>query len=263
MVEEHGGDMTARDKKDARRIQAEFAFEEVNHSGRGGRRDRGDREREREPPPHSRQQPQPPQPAHTPDGPARPPNVVNRRREAFGGTLTTEGGANPSNTNNSTPYQSRPSSPPRANLDPAVSECVVINFELTFFDGNIRRHAAFLARLESLAANPSTAVPVIKSATRGYRNSESSARDLISTIWNVLDRSLEHTASIVNAFVDLLDDDEKKQDLLASWKGFVIEVSSNLFCKAVTVNTDMSNACSNVDNSLILFQTALAPNMPE
>ena len=40
----------------------------------------------------------------------------------------------------------------------------------------------------------------------------------------MLDRNLEHTASIVNAFIDLVDDDEKKQDLLASWNGFAVEV---------------------------------------
>jgi E3 ubiquitin-protein ligase ZNF598 len=81
-----------------------------------------------------------------------------------------------------------------------------------------------MARLQSLATNPTTAVPVVKAAVREYRASESSARDLISTIWNVLDQNLEHTASMVNAFVDLLDQEEKKQDLLASWKGFAIEV---------------------------------------
>ena len=83
-----------------------------------------------------------------------------------------------------------------------------------------------MARLQSLAANQTTAVPVVKAAVRGYRASESTARDLILTIWNVLDQNLEHTASIVNAFVDLLDQEEKKQDLLASWKGFAIEVCS-------------------------------------
>lgn len=81
-----------------------------------------------------------------------------------------------------------------------------------------------MARLQSVATNQATVVPVVKAAVRGYRASESSARDLISTIWNVLDQNLEHTASIVNAFVDLLDQEEKKQDLLTSWKGFAIEV---------------------------------------
>ena len=81
-----------------------------------------------------------------------------------------------------------------------------------------------MARLQSLAPNPSAAVTAVKAAARSYRSAESSARDFILTIWNVLDRNLEHTASIVNAFIDLLDEEEKKQDLLTSWKGFNIEV---------------------------------------
>ena len=94
---------------------------------------------------------------------------------------------------------------------------------MIYFPNN-RRHARFLARLQSLTANPSTAVPVIKAATRGYRLAETTARDLILTIWNVVDQKLEHTASIVNAFVDLVDEEEKKQDILVSWKTFEIEV---------------------------------------
>lgn len=64
----------------------------------------------------------------------------------------------------------------------------------------------------------------VKAATRGYRTTETSARDLILTIWNVLDRNLDFTASIVNAFVDLVDEEDKKQDILSAWKGFAIEV---------------------------------------
>ena len=86
-----------------------------------------------------------------------------------------------------------------------------------------------MTRLQSLTTNPTTAVPVIKAATRGYRLAETTARDLILTIWNVVDQKLEHTASIVNAFVDLVDEEEKKQDILASWKSFEIEVCRSLF----------------------------------
>ncbi|KDR73781.1 hypothetical protein GALMADRAFT_251582 [Galerina marginata CBS 339.88] len=220
MVEEHGGDMTSRDKKDARRIQADFMFEEVGHNGRHGRRDRErdrDRDRDREPPPHQQQQPQ-----ATTSAAARqpPPGGGGRRREGFGGALTEAGPTpaqqptnadrltRPSTRPSSTRPPSRPSTPqPNPEVDPAVAE----------------RHADFLARLQSLAPNPSTAVPAVKAATRSYRSTESSARDLILTIWNVMDRNLEHTASIVNAFIDLVDEEEKKQDLLSSWKGFAIE----------------------------------------
>lgn len=65
-----------------------------------------------------------------------------------------------------------------------------------------------------------------KSAIRSYRSSESGARDLISTVWNVLDHNLDGTASIINATVDILDEEEKKSDLLRAWNGFKVEVMS-------------------------------------
>jgi E3 ubiquitin-protein ligase ZNF598 len=110
MVEEHGSDMTSRDKKDARRIQAEFEFEEVGIGGRRGRRDRGDREREREPPPH-----QPPGAVPGPATPARP-NV--RRREGFGANLTTETAPDQS----SRPNHTANISPPPGDIDPVTAE---------------------------------------------------------------------------------------------------------------------------------------------
>ncbi|CAL1705376.1 unnamed protein product [Somion occarium] len=191
MVEEHGADMTAKDKKDARRIQAEFEFEEVGGPGRRGRRDRGDREREREPPP---------QPV-----PSRPANAGARRREAFSGNLTVD--TTPISTSRQQSRQGSPS-PSASNVNPAILE----------------RHTAFLARVSSLAPNPNGAVPAMKAAVRSYRANESAARDLILTIWNILDHNLEDTASLVNALVDLLDDEEKKNDLLKAWNGFKVEV---------------------------------------
>ncbi len=88
----------------------------------------------------------------------------------------------------------------------------------------IRRHVAFISRLESLAPNP-TAVSAVGAAIRSFRVAESGARDFILTVWNVMDRNLEHTASIINAFVDFLDEEERKLSILSSWKGFVVEVT--------------------------------------
>ncbi|KAJ7627854.1 hypothetical protein DFH06DRAFT_1442719 [Mycena polygramma] len=68
------------------------------------------------------------------------------------------------------PPPQAPSPPlPRAGGDPAVAAL----------------HASFLARLASLAPNPSTALPAARAAIRSFRASESSARDLISTLWSV------------------------------------------------------------------------------
>ena len=97
----------------------------------------------------------------------------------------------------------------------------------------IRKHAAFISRLESLAPNPTAAVSAVGAAIRSYRVAESGARDFILTVWNVMDRNLEHTASIINAFVDFLDEEERKQVILTSWKGFVVEVNQNQISFAI------------------------------
>ncbi|KAF9220168.1 hypothetical protein BS17DRAFT_715431 [Gyrodon lividus] len=192
-VEVHGADMSSRDKKDARRVQADFEFEDAGGSSRRGRRDRGDREREREPPP-------------TQNIPQAAPRAVPRRREAFGGHLTTEMGGGQT-MQSSGPSRRASPSPSRGDVDPISDE----------------RHAAFIARLQSITPNPNSAVPAVMAAIRGYRANESSARDLISTVWNVLDNNLDDTASIINGVVDFLEEEEKKRGLLASWNGFKIE----------------------------------------
>jgi len=92
------------------------------------------------------------------------------------------------------------------------------------YSPNYRRYAAFTSRLHSLAPHPTTAIPAVKAAMRGFRTSESSARDLISTIWNIMDQDMDDTAGVVNAVVDLLEEEDKKKDLLTSWNRFKIEV---------------------------------------
>lgn len=78
--------------------------------------------------------------------------------------------------------------------------------------------------MASTAANTPRAVGAVELSLRSYRNSESAARDLISSIWNVLDQNLDASATIVNMIVDLLDEEDKKKDLLSAWNGFKLEV---------------------------------------
>ncbi|KAI0672758.1 hypothetical protein C8Q78DRAFT_1121771 [Trametes maxima] len=193
-VEEHGAEMSARDRRDARRVEAQFEFEEAAAgAGRRGRRDRGDREREREPPPHQAAQP--------PGGGARPQAAGARRREAFGGGLTAESAQAPGPSSQQASRRQSPA--PDLGDDPRLSVLV--------------------GRLQGLVPNPTSAVTAVKAAVRSYKASESSARDLISTVWNILDRNLDGAASIVNTLVDLVDDDEKKQSMLGAWNGFKVE----------------------------------------
>ncbi|GAW06780.1 c2h2 finger domain-containing protein [Lentinula edodes] len=216
MVDEHGASRKV--------VGIEFA------SGAGGGRDIGSRNN-RDPPP--RQQP-PPLP------PPAPSQNQSRRRQAFGGALTS-GDATPTT-----------SSPAPVNIGPGLgisrrsSPTANADREDTFVDPAVAdRHSAFLTLLSNLAPNPSSALTAVKAAARGYRAGESTARDLIGIVWNVLDVSqnkgsgksgtegLEPTARVINSFVDLLEEDEdrdgieekdkKSLELLREWKGFEIE----------------------------------------
>lgn len=210
-VEEHGAEMSARDKRDARRVQAEFEFEEVGGApGRRGRRDRGDREREREPPPHAPPTAQPP----GANG-SRPQAAGARRREAFGGNLTANGASLQANSS-----RRQSPSPSPADGDPRLS--------------------ALVARVASLAPNPTNAIPAVKAAVRSYRATESAARDLISTVWSILDRNLDGTASVVNVLVDAIDEEDKKRDLLSAWNGFKLEVRHSLDRQSLSMSATYS-----------------------
>ena len=114
-VEDHGGDMSSRDKKDARRVQADFAFEEVGGRHGHARRDRDrDRDRERDPPRQQQAQTSLSSAAAT----VPPAGSGARRREAFRGGLTQAG-----ETENSNHGLSRPSSPQATTeVDQAVIE---------------------------------------------------------------------------------------------------------------------------------------------
>lgn len=195
MVEEHGADMRTKDKKDARRIQPDFIFDTSSHGG--GQHNR----REREPPPQNGSN------LLSPPG-------LSRRRDAFGAALT-----------GVQPHPSNRANSPLMGSDP-VDEFVFLALVSIPSHRPLyhRKEVALWERLENLAPNRTAAATAIKSATHSYRSAESNARDLILTVWNVMDRHLEHTESIVNALVDTLDEEEKKQDILSSWKGFVIEV---------------------------------------
>ncbi|KAF7341130.1 E3 ubiquitin-protein ligase hel2 [Mycena venus] len=209
LVEEHGGEMGKGGRRAAQRVEAGWdeAGPGRGHGhgrGRGRERDRDrDREREREPPPHPpAQQTQQAQPQ-----PQRPPGG-GRRREGFGAALTVEGSdAPPPPVPTPSPPLPRAGAAPAAEVDPAVAA----------------QHTAFLARLASLSPNPTTALPAARAAIRSFRASESSARDLISTLWSVVDQRMESAASIVNALVDLLDEGEQREAVLSAWRGFEVE----------------------------------------
>jgi hypothetical protein len=222
MVEEHGAEMSSRDKKDARRVNAAFEFQDApsgpnrrrgggpessgggGGSGSGGARERGQRES---------------QPQIAP----RPTLGSDNRHSLFGAHLTTE-----RDGNNSSPESSRQqgATPPPPSMDPLTAEYVSFYIHQRAVDANFflpRRYTAVFARLRMLTAHPTNAIAGVKLALRDYTASQSAARDLISTVWNTLDCELDATASIINLVVDFLEEEEKKTDLLSAWNTFKIE----------------------------------------
>lgn len=101
--------MSSRDKKDVRRVQTGFAFDDAVGSSR---RNRPTREREQEPPPTSNRPP------------IRP---TGSRREAFGGRLTGDAGR----PGSATPPSSTPV-PPVLSTPPEDADLVVCEY-VTFF----------------------------------------------------------------------------------------------------------------------------------
>lgn len=81
-----------------------------------------------------------------------------------------------------------------------------------------------MARVANVTSNSSSAATTVRLAIRSYRASESAARDVISIFYNMVERDIETTASLIIPLVDLLDDEDKKKELLEAFNGFKIEV---------------------------------------
>ena len=124
-----------------------------------------------------------------------------------------------------------------------------------------RRLFCLTARLHSLTANSPNALRAIEAAIRSYVSSESSARDLISTLWNISDRRLEDTASAVNAILDVLEDEEKKRNLLSSWNSFKIEVLHKKTTTRPSYHSFTLRSHRNADNSPTSLLPALERGM--
>jgi len=225
--------MSSRDKKDARRVNAAFEFQDASSSsnrrrgggpgggggGNGGGRDRGQRDS---------------QPQLAP----RPTQGSDSYRNPIGANLTTSGDVN----NSLEPSRHQTPSPPPPSMDPVTAE----------------RYTAIFARLRNLTEHHTNAIAGVKLALRDYTASQSGARDLISTVWNTLDRDLDATASIINLVVDFLEDEEKKMDLLSAWNAFKIERRREL-PDLIIVPASAGVDYASIANSRVLSAHRVAP----
>ncbi|KAN0116623.1 hypothetical protein V8E52_005767 [Russula decolorans] len=226
MVEEHGAEMSSRDKKDARRVNTAFEFQDAPPSsgrrrgggpdggggGSGGGRERGQRDS---------------QPQIVPR-----PILGSESRHShslLGAQPTTERDANDSSPE---PSRQHAHSPLPQSMDPVTAE----------------RYTAVFARLRTFTQHPTSAVAGVKLALRDYTASQSGARDLISTVWNTLDCNLDATASIINLVVDFLEEEEKKTDLLNAWNSFKNERRRDLPPDLITLPTTTGTDYARIAN---------------
>ncbi|KAI0265756.1 hypothetical protein BGY98DRAFT_1091879 [Russula aff. rugulosa BPL654] len=218
MVEEHGAEMSSRDKKDARRVNAAFEFQDAPSSS-GRRRSES-------------------------------------RHSLIGAHLTTEGDANDSSPELSRQQAHSPlpqsMDPVTAEYVSFYPHLCATKYQLLV----PRRYTAVFARLRTLTQHPTNAVAGVKLALRDYTASQSGARDLISTVWNTLDCNIDATASIIDLVVDFLEDEEKKTDLLNAWNTFKDERRRDLPPDLITLPTTAGTDYARIANGRAVSATS-------
>lgn len=89
------------------------------------------------------------------------------------------------------------------------------------------RHAALLSRMSMLVNDSSTKLASFRSSVRQFKNNESSAKDMLDTLFNVLDQDPEATSGVVREIANLFDapsDRDKQKAILEALNAFRIEI---------------------------------------
>lgn len=201
-VEVHKAELSSKELQEAMRIEANFHYEDPaavgSSSGRhtgGGRRSGGvgRRGRDREPEPATASDPLGLSSlalrANVPGaGPAN-----HSRRIHFGGHTTSGSEA--------TQQQAANAAVARASGAGSTTE---------------ERHAAFLAKVTQVLSGSEAKVTSFRSSVRAFRSGEMSANDLVDNIYSLVG-DVDNSASVVHGLMDLLEDADKRNDVLAAW----------------------------------------------
>ncbi|ORX38336.1 hypothetical protein BD324DRAFT_578052 [Kockovaella imperatae] len=93
-------------------------------------------------------------------------------------------------------------------------------------DASAQRHAALLSRVTMLVNESTVKLSSFRSAVRQFRNNESTANDMVDTIFHVLDRDVDATSSVVREVAGLFDgpeEQEKQSAILESLNAFRVK----------------------------------------
>ncbi|PWN53284.1 hypothetical protein IE53DRAFT_190151 [Violaceomyces palustris] len=203
-VSEHGSELSSRERREALRIEANFTYEDGGGDSSRGARSGGRRKgakggranRDTDSGPEVSDPLGVSALASRSNVPGAGPASNTSRRAMFSGSLT-------------------PSSP-------AVGPSPGPSSSATADASTAERHAAYLNRVLSILKGSESKLNSFRASVKTYRASEMSAKDLVHTISSVVG-DLDESAIVVNGLVDLLEDEEKKGDVLQAWNSLRVE----------------------------------------
>lgn len=134
------------------------------------------------------------------------------RRTGFGNALTAdepaEGGRGKGKATNGTATPSRIDEP----------------------EGTDEMQTELLERVATMVEYSETKLSSFRHAIRSYKNNEAPARDLVDTVYSVLNRDSEDTSRVVRRIADTMrGDDDKVRGILTALNAFKIDVSLTLW----------------------------------
>ncbi|KAL1405818.1 hypothetical protein Q8F55_007496 [Vanrija albida] len=206
-MEEHGEAMSQKDRAQARQLHIDFSSRpESGPSRTGGRGGRGfslaNANNGRDGP-QTQQIAPPPMNAAQAEQQRRQIQTdrqeEGRRRKAFNTGLTGSNGATPSGSAGPSGRQTpvEPASgtvTPRDDVDEATQS----------------RHAALITRVSMLVNDSQTKMASFRSAIRQYKNNESGVKDMLDTVYHVLDEDADSTAGVLREVANLFNGDGEK-----------------------------------------------------
>ncbi|BEI87477.1 uncharacterized protein CcaverHIS019_0101950 [Cutaneotrichosporon cavernicola] len=219
MMEEHGEQMSQRDRAQARHVHLEFsARPDAGSSRAGGRgfslgtRDGPQAQQLSAPPMNAAQAAQQRRQIQTDK------QEEGRRRKAFATGLTD--GSGPATA------PSPASNPASGRQSPSESASGFATPREEVDDVTAVRHAALLSRVSMLVGDSPTKLASFRSAVRQFKNNESSAKDMIDTLFYVLDQDREATGGVGREIANLFDSEgekEKQQAILTAVNVFRVQ----------------------------------------
>nr|XP_031863964.1 uncharacterized protein CI109_000608 [Kwoniella shandongensis]KAA5531036.1 hypothetical protein CI109_000608 [Kwoniella shandongensis] len=234
MVAEHSDQMSARDRAQARQLPVDFS----DNSRRSGSSRQGQGQsargfslaqpfnpngqagpsRIRDAPTHQQLD----QPSLTPAQLAQQQRQIKadrqdetRRRKAFATGLTRPAGESSTSaqsgaTNGANAVNGSGFNTPRDDVD----------------DATAIRHAELLSRVAALTSESTVKLSSFRSAVRQFKNNESGAKDMVDTVFNVLDRDVDTTIGIVRELASLFNGEgeaDKQKAILEELNAFRVE----------------------------------------